>query len=74
MPGLVGGARHLRAPLVYHSDARAGAHQIAQAIRADLFDIDCDFYLAGPEAFVQALHEDLRAAGVPAGQIRQEVL
>ena len=60
--------------LAYHSDARAGAHQVAQAIRADLFDIACDFYLAGPEVFVRALREDLRAAGVPADQIHQEVL
>ncbi|MFZ2649158.1 MAG: 2Fe-2S iron-sulfur cluster-binding protein, partial [Burkholderiaceae bacterium] len=31
------------------SDAAAGARQIAAAMRADLFDIACDFYLAGPE-------------------------
>ena len=28
--------------------SRRGARQIARAMRADLFDIDCDFYLAGP--------------------------
>ena len=26
-----------------------GARQMARAMRADLFDIDCDFYLAGPQ-------------------------
>ena len=36
------------------------------AMRADLFDIDCDFYIAGPEAFVDTLRAELRAAGVPA--------
>jgi CDP-4-dehydro-6-deoxyglucose reductase len=60
--------------LAYHSDVSAGARQLAQAMRADLFDIACDFYLAGPEAFVQVLHDELRAAGVAAGQIRTEVL
>ena len=60
--------------LAYHSDVSAGARQLAQAMRADLFDIACDFYLAGPEAFVHVLHDELRAAGVAAGQIRTEVL
>ena len=59
--------------LAYHSDVAAGARQMAQAMRADLFDIACDFYLAGPEAFVQVLHDALRASGVPAGQIHTEV-
>ena len=36
-------------------DAAAGARQVAAAMRADLFDIDCDFYLAGPRDFVDAL-------------------
>lgn len=60
--------------LAYHHEAAAGARQLAQAMRADLFALDCDFYLAGPEPFVQALHEALRAAGVPAGQIASEVV
>lgn len=60
--------------LAYHSDVAAGARQLAQAMRADLFDIACDFYIAGPEAFVQALHGELRAAGVAAAQIHTEVL
>jgi CDP-4-dehydro-6-deoxyglucose reductase len=60
--------------LSFHSDPAAGAHQMAQAMRADLFDIACDFYLAGPEPFVQTLHAELRQAGVPAAQIRLQAL
>ncbi len=55
-----------------HADAATGAHQIARAMRADLFDIECDFYLAGPPAFVAALGGDLRDAGVPQAQIHAE--
>ncbi|WP_128000518.1 2Fe-2S iron-sulfur cluster-binding protein [Piscinibacter defluvii] len=58
--------------LSYHSDPAAGARQMAEAMRADLFDIACDFYLAGPEPFVQTLYEALRAGGVAAGQIHSE--
>lgn len=60
--------------LLQHADATAGACQVAAAIRADLFDIDCDFYLAGPVPFVQALRDELRVAGVPAGQVFQEIV
>jgi len=60
--------------LSYHSDPAAGARQMAQAMRADLFDIACDFYLAGPEPFVQTLQAELRQAGVPAAQIHLEAL
>jgi CDP-4-dehydro-6-deoxyglucose reductase, E3 len=60
--------------LAFHSDAAAGARQMAQAMRADLFDIACDFYVAGPQAFVSTLGTELRAAGVPAGQIVAEVV
>ncbi|MGD9831859.1 MAG: 2Fe-2S iron-sulfur cluster-binding protein [Piscinibacter sp.] len=60
--------------LAYHSDVAAGACQMAQAMRADLFDIACDFYLAGPPVFVQTLYDELRAGGVPAGQIHTEVV
>ena len=56
------------------ADPVAGAHQVTQAIRADLFDIDCDFYIAGSEAFVRAVQEDLQAAGVPASQRFGEVV
>jgi CDP-4-dehydro-6-deoxyglucose reductase len=54
--------------LVRHDSATEGARQLAQAMRTDLFDIDCDFYLAGPEAFVRTLDGLLAAAGVPARQ------
>ena len=57
-----------------HASAAVGAHQIARAMRADLFDIECDFYLAGPPDFVEALADDLRAAGVPSAQIFAEAL
>jgi CDP-4-dehydro-6-deoxyglucose reductase len=56
------------------TDATAGARQLAAAIRADQFDIDCDFYLAGPEAFVTTLGAALLDAGVPAAQITAEVV
>ena len=35
-----------------HADPGAGAVEVARAMRADLFDIDCAFYIAGPEVFV----------------------
>jgi CDP-4-dehydro-6-deoxyglucose reductase len=60
--------------LISHTDPVEGAHEIGRAMRADLFDIDCDFYLAGPADFVQALQESLREAGVPAPQIYTEVV
>jgi len=56
------------------ADAVAGAQQVTTAIRADLFDIDCDFYVAGPEDFVAAVRNELRSAGVPAAQVFMEVL
>lgn len=55
-------------------DPAEGARQIATAMRADLFDIDCDFYLAGPGAFVAALAVALQDAGVPRRQVRELVL
>lgn len=55
--------------LISATEPAAGAQQIAQAMRADLFDIDCDFYLAGPSTFVRTLHDQLHAAGVPLNQI-----
>ncbi len=60
--------------LTTHADAADGAREIAQAIRADLFDIDCDFYLAGPAGFVAPLGRSLQAAGVPEAQIRSLAL
>jgi CDP-4-dehydro-6-deoxyglucose reductase len=55
-------------------DMATGAAQMAQAIRADLFDIDCMYYVSGPAAFVHALCGELSAAGVTASQLRTEVL
>ncbi len=57
-----------------HEDAADGARQMGAAMRADLFDIDCDFYAAGPAEFVEALTGVLQAGGVPAAQIRSLVL
>jgi CDP-4-dehydro-6-deoxyglucose reductase len=57
-----------------HSDVATGASQMATAMRADLFDIDCAFYIAGPACFVQTLRADLAAAGVPASQLHGEIL
>ncbi|MFC5496116.1 2Fe-2S iron-sulfur cluster-binding protein [Caenimonas terrae] len=59
--------------LVTHADAAEGAAQIARSLRADLFHIDCAFYLAGPGRFVDTLATELHAAGVPAAQIHTEV-
>ena len=63
---------NFEAALSTHADVAEGARQVARAMRADTFDIDCDFYLAGPAAFVDALGDELRAAGVPAAQIHAE--
>lgn len=60
--------------LISDTDQGSGALLMAQAMRADLFDIECDFYLAGPEKFVQALESQLLAAGVPNQQIVSTVL
>jgi len=55
--------------LVSNSDIALGAQQIAHAIRADLFDIGCDFYLAGPQEFINLMTDELHAAGIPAGHV-----
>jgi CDP-4-dehydro-6-deoxyglucose reductase len=60
--------------LVTHADAVVGAQQIVQAMRADLFDIDCDFYLAGPAEFVSVARDELRSAGVAQAQIFAEIV
>jgi len=57
-----------------HADAAVGARQVFEAIRADQFDVDCDFYLAGPREFVGPLGDALTDAGVPAQQISREVV
>jgi CDP-4-dehydro-6-deoxyglucose reductase len=56
------------------ADAAAGAAQIARAVRADLFGIDCAFYIAGPPDFVRTLRSELADTGVPAAQIHMETL
>jgi CDP-4-dehydro-6-deoxyglucose reductase len=53
-----------------HTDACEGAAQMAAAVRADLFDVDCDFYVAGPAVFVDTLLAALRHAGVPDRQVK----
>jgi ferredoxin-NADP reductase len=40
-----------------------------RAMQADLFIGQCDFYVAGPEPFVEAAGDGLRASGVPKRQI-----
>jgi len=55
--------------LLAEPDITDGAQQLARAMRSDLFEIECDFYLAGPQAFVRTLKADLCAAGVPLAQI-----
>jgi CDP-4-dehydro-6-deoxyglucose reductase len=57
-----------------NSDVGHGAREITSAMRADLFDIECDFYLAGPRRFVQTLQRELRSAGVPAAQLYSQVI
>ena len=60
--------------LFAQADAAAGAAEMARAMRADLFDIDCVFYIAGPAAFVGTLRGALANAGVPAAQIHTETI
>ena len=60
--------------LVSDPDPVVGAGLISDAMRADLFDINCDFYVAGPPDFVATLAGQLRASGVPTAQITSMVL
>ena len=55
------------------SSADDAAAQMAEAMRAGLFEVDCDFYLAGPPAFVDGLGGALQRAGVPPRQLRSLV-
>ena len=50
-------------------DAAAGAGSLVEAMQADLFIGRCDYYVAGPEPFVEAAAGGLRASGVPKRQI-----
>lgn len=56
------------------ADAATGGVQVARALRADVFEIDCDFYLAGPVEFVAAIGAQLAESGVPESQVHVEVL
>jgi CDP-4-dehydro-6-deoxyglucose reductase len=56
------------------ADPAVGARQVAVAIRADEFAIDCHFYLAGPESFVATLGAALLEAGVPSAQIASQAV
>lgn len=60
--------------LLADSDPASGALQVGRAMRADVFAIDCDFYLAGPVEFVAGVGSQLAEAGVPETQIHVEVL
>lgn len=57
-----------------HDDAATGASLMAGAIRADLFDIDCTFYIAGPADFAATLVRELGAAGVAESRLHSEVI
>jgi len=60
--------------LITDADTVAGARQIAQTMRHDLFDINCDFYLTGPEEFIKTLSQELHDIGVPALQIHSLIV
>ena len=50
-------------------DATRGAAQVVNAIQVDRFIMQCDVYVAGPQAFVTTAVHALRAAGLPQAQI-----
>lgn len=56
------------------ADPASGAVQVGRAMRADVFQIDCAFYLAGPVEFVMTIGAQLAESGVPEAQIHVEVL
>ena len=60
--------------LLTDGDPASGALQVGRAMRADLFEIDCAFYLAGPVEFVMTIAAQLAESGVPEAQIHVEVL
>jgi CDP-4-dehydro-6-deoxyglucose reductase len=57
-----------------HDDAATGASLMASAMRADLFDIDCTYYIAGPADFAATLVRELGAAGVADERLHSEVI
>ena len=60
--------------LLTDTDPATGGIQVARAMRADVFQIDCDFHLAGPVEFVAAIGSQLAESGVPETQIHVEVM
>jgi CDP-4-dehydro-6-deoxyglucose reductase len=57
-----------------HDNAATGASLMASAMRADLFDIDCTYYIAGPADFAATLVRELGAAGVAESRLHSEVI
>jgi CDP-4-dehydro-6-deoxyglucose reductase len=57
-----------------HADAAAGARETVSAAREAMDFAACDFYVAGPAAFVDTAQSELRAAGVAAPRIRTQAL
>ncbi len=55
-------------------DVGKGALRLASTLRADLFDIDCCYYIAGPRVFVSVLRDELLAVGVPPAHLYTEVV
>ena len=60
--------------LLTDTDPASGALQVGRAMRADVFQIDCDFYLAGPVEFVAAIGAQLAESGVPESQVHVQLL
>jgi CDP-4-dehydro-6-deoxyglucose reductase len=56
------------------TDVVAGTHALVGAMKADVFMMRCDFYIAGPELFIETAKRDLLAAGVPEQQIFSTVV
>jgi CDP-4-dehydro-6-deoxyglucose reductase, E3 len=53
----------------FDPDQVSGARALAQAMRADLFLDQCDYYVAGPAEFIETIAGELKAGGVPKQQI-----
>lgn len=54
-------------------DPAQGASTLAATLRADLFDVDCCYYVAGPETFVVSMRKQLLTIGVPTANQHFEV-
>ena len=57
-----------------HADPAAGAVEMVGTARAAMDVAACDFYVAGPRAFVEAAQSQLRSQGVAAERIRAQAL